>query len=404
MARLQWNHGLPLVLALGLTVALSACGNGDAAGAGAAAGGGGPPGGMPPLPVEAITLKPQKLEAGLQTVGSLRADESVVVRPEVGGRIVRINFTEGASVNAGQPLFVLDGSVQQAALNEQLANVENSRRAAERTHQLLGDKLIAQSDYDRARAAYGVDQARVASARTALAKMTMRAPFSGRIGLRQVSVGDFVTVGQDLVTLVRLDPIEVDFSVPEGALPQLENGQRIAITVDAFPADEFVGKVTAIDPVVDPNSRSAKLRAQIPNPDGRLRPGQFAQLQLDTGANSVDAVMVPEQALMQEGSQRFVWTVVAGKAKKVIVKTGVRVPGAFQVIDGVKAGDQVITAGQNKPMMSDGLPVQVLPGEGAAEASPAAANPAAAKPASAKAAEPKPADPKSAEPAPAEAK
>jgi membrane fusion protein (multidrug efflux system) len=379
MARMHWNSARrtpALALAIALVAGLAACGKGGDAAGGAGGGGGGPPGGMPPLPVEAVTLKPEKLVAGLQTVGSLRADESVVVRPEVAGRISHINFTEGAAVNAGQPLFVLDGSVQQAALNEASANLDNSRRAAARTKQLLGEKLIAQSDYDRANAAFGVDQARVASARTALGKMTLRAPFAGRIGLRSVSVGDFVTIGQDLVTLVRLDPIEVDFSIPENSLAQLKTGQRVTIGVDAFPGDEFGGTVEAIDPVVDPVSRSAKLRAQIPNPDGRLRPGQFAQLHLDTGTNTVNAVMVPEQALVQEGSQRFVWTVVAGKAKKVNVKTGVRVPGAFQVVEGLKLGDVVITAGQGKPMMADGLPVQVLPGEGGPKAPAAAGGPA----------------------------
>ncbi|GAB3359857.1 efflux RND transporter periplasmic adaptor subunit [Lysobacter tyrosinilyticus] len=371
MGRKLWVSGI----ALGMATALAGCGNGGAKGGGP----GGPPGGgMPPLPVEAVTLKAQKLAAGLQTVGSLRADESVVVRPEVAGRVARIGFTEGATVRAGQPLFILDGSTQQAALNEAAANLENSRRAAERAGELVKDKLIAQSDYDRARAAYGVDQARVASARTALTKMTLSAPFSGQVGLRNVSVGAFVTVGQDLVTLVRLDPIEVDFSVPETALSQLKNGQAISITVDAFPSDQFGGTVTAIDPVIDPNSRSAKLRAQIANPDGRLRPGQFAKLQLDTGGNTTDAVLVPEQALMQDGSQRYVWTIVDGKAKKVVIKTGVRVPGAFQVVEGLKAGDQVITAGQTKPMMNDGLPVKPMPAAGAPGAAPS--QQAAAKP------------------------
>ncbi|MGH8078182.1 MAG: efflux RND transporter periplasmic adaptor subunit [Lysobacter sp.] len=356
------------VLFSGLLIAcllgLNACGGKDEAAAGPAAGG--PPGGgMPPLPVETVTLKPQALAAGLQTVGSLRADESVVVRPEIAGRISRIHFTEGGRVSAGQPLFTLDGSLAQASLNEAVANIENSRRAAARASELSKEKLIAQADYDRARAALGVDQARVASARTALSKMTLRAPFSGQIGLREVSVGEFVNVGQDLVTLVRLDPIEVDFSVPESTLGQLKNGQKVSITVDAFPGDYFGGVVTAIDPVIDPNSRSARLRAQIVNPDSRLRPGQFAQLQLDTGGNRSDALLVPEQALMQDGDQRFVWTVVDGKAKKVVIKTGVRVPGAFQVIDGLKAGDEVITAGQTKPMMHDGLAVQPLPSSGA---------------------------------------
>lgn len=374
-SRKWWGSAIVIALA----GAAAGCGNGDKAG-GPGGPGGAPGGGMPPLPVEAVTLKTEKLAVGLQTVGSVRADESVVVRPEVPGRILRIHFTEGGQVRAGQPLFTLDGSMARAALNEAEANLVNSRRALERARQLVDQKLIAHSDYDRAQAAFGVDQARVASARTTLSKMTLSAPFSGQIGLRYVSVGDFVDVGQDLVTLVRLDPIEVDFSVPESALAQLKNGQGVGITVDAFPGEEFRGAVTAIDPVIDPNSRSAKLRAQIPNRDGRLRPGQFARLQLDTGGNATDALLVPEQALMQDGSQRYVWTIVDGKARKVIVKTGVRVPGAIQVVAGLKAGDQVITAGQTKPMMNDGLPVQPLPPGGMPSAPPGATQPSGAAP------------------------
>lgn len=351
-------------LTIAAALALTACGGKQEQGAGGA---GGPPGGMQ-LPVETVTLQPQALAGGLQTVGSLRADESVVVRPEVGGRVTRIHFTEGGRVAAGQPLFTLDGSLAQASLNEAAANLENSRRAVARAEQLSGQKLIAQSDLDKARAQFGVDQARVASARTALSKMTLRAPFSGQVGLRSVSVGEFVNVGQDLVTLVKLDPIEVDFSVPETVLTQLRNGQKIDIAVDAFPGDAFGGRVVAIDPVIDPNTRSARLRAQIPNPDFRLRPGQFAKLQLDTGTGDAQALLVPEQALMQDGDTRFVYIVVDGKAKKTTVKTGARTPGLVQVVEGLKAGDVVITAGQAKPMMHDGMAVMSLPPQGAAAA------------------------------------
>ncbi|RNF82233.1 efflux RND transporter periplasmic adaptor subunit [Lysobacter psychrotolerans] len=384
-----------LVTALMMAVAcgVTACGGGEAGPGGAAAGG--PPGGEMKLPVEVITVQPQALSAGLQTVGSLRADESVVVRPEVAGRISRIHFSEGGHISAGQPLFSLDGSIAQASLNEAMANLANTRAAAARAGQLVGDKLIARSDYDKARAALGVDEARVASARTALGKMTLVAPFAGQLGLRSVSVGEFVSVGQDLVTLVRLDPIEVDFSVPETVLAQLRSGQKVKLTVDAFPGDTFGGDVVAIDPVIDSNTRSAKLRARIPNPDGRLRPGQFARLQLDTGNDSADALLLPEQALMQDGDTRFVYTVVDGKAKKTVVRTGVRVPGKVQVVEGLKAGDMVITAGQGKPMMHDGMGVMPLPSEGAAPAASAAkpkpetpAEPAA-EPAAAAAEQPK---------------
>lgn len=365
-----------LFLTLSVALATLACSNNQAAGPAGGEGGGPPGGGMPPLPVEAVTVQLEPLAAGLQTVGSLRADEQVVVRPEVAGRIVRIHFQEGGRVAAGQALFTLDPSTAQAAYNEALANLENSRRNAARAGELARQKLVAQADYDRARAQLEVDQARAASARTALAKMTLRAPFSGQVGLREVSVGEFVNVGDALVTLVRLDPIEVDFSVPESALAQLRAGQAITVTVDAFPGDRFGGEVVAIDPVVDPNTRSVRLRARIANPDGRLHPGQFAQLQLQSGG-AQRGLLIPEQALLQQGEERYVFTIVDGKAKRTAIKTGVRVPGKVQVVEGLKPGDTVITAGQTKPMMGDGLPVQPMPAPGAAPA--AAGKPPAAK-------------------------
>ena len=150
-------------------------------------------------------------------------------------------------------------------------------------------------------------------------------------------------------------------------------GQSISITVDAFPGETFGGKVVAIAPVIDPNSRSVQLRAQIANPDARLRPGQFAKLTLDTSTGG-DAILVPEQALMQEGETRFVFTVVDGKAVRTEVTTGRRVPGKVQVLEGLQAGDVVIVAGQGKPMMQDGMPVMVMSAEGAgAPAAPDAA-------------------------------
>ena len=360
----------PLLITAALAFGLAACSDEpDAAAAGA---GGGPPGGMQ-LPVEAVTVEPQPLEGGLETVGSLRADESVVVSPEVAGRITRIHFREGGRVNAGDPLFSLDSDTARAALAEAQANLANSRSAAARGAQLIDEQLIARSDYDTLRAQQGVDQARVASARAALSKMTLRAPFSGQVGLREVSVGDFVSPGQELVTVVRTDPIEVDFSVPETELARLRPGQNLQLQVDAFPGETFGGEVVAIDPSIDVDSRSIRVRARIANPDGRLRPGQFARLQLQSRGDAT-ALLVPEQALMQQGEERFVYTVVDGKAKRVVVQTGVRVPGMIEVTSGLQAGDVVITAGQAKPMMFEGAGVMVVPtGEGDSQPPPAGA-------------------------------
>jgi membrane fusion protein (multidrug efflux system) len=353
---------LSTVLLSASLLVLTACGKDDPA---AAAGGGGPPGGMPPLPVEVAKIQPQPIPGGLSTVGSLRADETVVVRPEVAGRIERIHFEEGGNVAAGQALFTLDESLARAALNEARANLAIAQSAHARASRLNKERLIAGADYDRTVAQLAVEQARVNSANASLGKLSLRAPFSGRVGLRNVAVGDVVSAGQDLVTLVRLDPMEIDFSLPESALAQLKVGQSVQATVDAFPGENFSAVVVAIDPVVDPQSRSAHLRARIDNPDGRLRPGQFAQLRLDTGTGDATALLVPEQALLQQGSERYVFTVVDGKAKRTVVTTGQRVPGMIQVLTGLKAGDTVITAGQSKPMMGDGLPVAPIPAQGA---------------------------------------
>ncbi|MDQ3493937.1 MAG: efflux RND transporter periplasmic adaptor subunit, partial [Pseudomonadota bacterium] len=257
------------------------------------------------------------------------------------------------------------------------ANLANSRSAAARAGELVGERLIARADYDNVHARRAVDEARVASARTALGKMSLRAPFAGQIGLRSVSVGEYVNAGQELVTLVRLDPIQVDFSLPETALASLRTGQAIRVEVDAYPGELFGGEVVAIDPVIDPVSRSVRLRAQVANPDFKLRPGQFARVLLQP-RGAQQALLVPEQALMQTGDERFVYTVVDGKARRSVVQTGTRVPGKVEVRSGLSPGDVVITAGQGKPMMSDGMAVQVLAGGDGEATGASAAQPAPA--------------------------
>ncbi len=343
----------------------------------AAGGGGGPPGGMM-LPVEAVTVKPEPLGRGFSTVGTLRADEAIVVRPEIAGRVVKIHFTEGQRVKAGAVLFSLDSSVQRAALREAQANLENARRSATRSEELSKGDLISRSELENAQAQLSVAEARVASARAQLDKTSLIAPFDGVVGLREVSVGAYVNFGLALVNLVRLDPMEVDFSLPESDLGLVKAGQPITVTVDALRGETFKGEVTAIDPMMDITSRSAKLRAQIDNDDYKLRPGLFARIVLGTDSDAT-ALLVPEQALLQQGETRFVYTIVDGKAKRTEVKTGKRVPGKLEIVQGLKAGDQVITAGQGKPMMNDGMPVVVVPGAGGAQggAPPAGGQPAA---------------------------
>ena len=292
------RHALAAAAFTALLLSLAACSGGDAPDT--SEGAGGPPGGMA-LPVEAVTVKAEPLQAGITTVGTLRADESVVIRPEINGRLVAVHFEEGQRVAQGARLFSMDASVTEADLREAQANYENARRGNERATDLGARQLLSRSDVDTARAQLGVTQARVASARAQLEKTTIVAPFNGVIGLREVSVGEVLSPGQALVNLVRLDPMEVDFSLPEGELASVAAGQPVRLTVDAFPGQAFTGEVMAIEPVIDVNSRSAKVRARVPNPDYLLRPGLFARVTLEVGDAGASAIVIPEQALLQVG-------------------------------------------------------------------------------------------------------
>jgi membrane fusion protein (multidrug efflux system) len=316
---------------------------------------GGPPGGaMPPTQVETIKVAAHPLVNQFETVGTLRAQESAVIRPEIDGKVVAINFADGQSVGAGTSLFVLDPSLAQADLNEANTNLVNSRRAAARARELASKQLIARADLDKASAEFGVDQARATSARTRLDKTRIRAPFAGVVGLRQISVGDYVKAGDALVDLVRMDPIEVDLKAPEVVLSTLATGQKINLLVDAFPSRTFTGEIVAIAPTVDLGGRSVLLRARLANSDGVLRPGMSARVQIELGMNP-NALLIPEQAIWPNGDQKMVYVVRDGKAKLLPVTLGARQPGTVEVVSGLNAGDEVIVSGQLK--LFDGAPV-----------------------------------------------
>jgi len=331
-------------------------------------GAGGPPGGeMPPTQVETVRVALSSLANQFETVGSLRAQESAVIRPEIDGKITAINFTDGQHVVAGSLLFSLDSALTQADLNEANANLENSRRANARASELAGKQLIARSDLDKTKADLGVDQARAASARTRLDKTQIRAPFDGVVGLREVSVGDYVKSGDALVDLVRMDPIEVDLRAPETVLSSLALGQKINLGVDSIPGQIFAGAIVAIAPTVDLGGRSVLLRARLANSEGKLRPGMSARVQIVLGTNP-NALMVPEQAIWPNGDEKMVYVVKDGVAKLVPVTLGVRQPGLVEVVTGLKAGDEVVTAGQLK--LFDGAKVMTAAAKpGAAPAS-----------------------------------
>ncbi|HET7843264.1 MAG TPA: efflux RND transporter periplasmic adaptor subunit [Xanthomonadales bacterium] len=334
---------------------------------------GGPGGGkMPPTAVETVQLAPQSLSRSISAVGTLRANESVVVRPELAGKIEKVHFEEGQRVEQGAPLFTLDASLVRAEVREWEANVGKSERDATRAQELSSKRLIAQQDLDAKKSELAVNQARLSSAKTRLAKTVITAPFAGVVGLRQVSAGEYVEAGQALVDLVQLDPLKLEFRVPEIHLGKIAAGQAVAVELDAFPGEKFPGVVYAVDAMVDPQARNVALRATLDNDDGRLRPGLFARVSLELGSRD-DALLVPEQALWPQGDKQFVYVVKEGKADLVEVTTGTRENGKVEIVKGLAPGATVITAGQLK--IGPGSPVQSVPAPGAA---PAKAPPAAA--------------------------
>lgn len=323
--------------------------------AGSAQGAGGP---APATPVEGVQLAAEVLERRIEAVGSLRANEAVMVRPEVAGRVASVRFNEGEAVKAGQALVALDTEIQSAELQRAEANLKLADVEFTRMNELLRRKAGSRTDYDKALSQREAFQADLALAKAKLAKMTVHAPFDGVLGLRQISVGDYISAGQDLVGIVDLDPIKVDFRVPEVYLDLVKPGQRLAVTVDALPGKSFEGELYAIDPQLDVNGRAIVLRARAANPDGVLKPGLFARVQLIVERRDA-ALLVPEEALLPNpDGTTAVFKVVDGKVASVPVKTGLRQAAKVEVVDGLAAGDTVITAGQMK--VHPGMAVQVL--------------------------------------------
>jgi len=313
------------------------------------------------VPVMAEPVQVDTVVRSAQVVGSLRANEAIVVRPETGGRIEQIHFNEGQPVRRGDPLFSIEASIYEAEVEQAEARLNLSRTSSQRITSLRQQGLSTEQERDQIAAELRVTQAALVLARARLAKMKITAPFDGVVGLRQVSVGDYVSAGDDMVDLLDLNPIKVDFRVPEIYLPEVTTGQAIEVKVDAFPGEIFRGEVYAIDPQVDVSGRSLVLRARIDNSDSRLQAGLFARVDLIL-ARHENALLIPEDALVPQGDSQFVFRIVDGKALMTRVVIGQRSGTLVEITSGLTASDQVVTAGQLK--IRDGTAVNPLPPAG----------------------------------------
>ena len=320
-----------------------------------------PPAASAPAPVSApvvqvAPVRSMAISRQVSAVGSLRSQDSVILRPEITGRIAEINIDEGGQVAKGQVVIRLDDTVARAQLQQAEANLSlaasQNRRAAELTKQ----GFISKQARDEALSQLRVQQAAVALAKAQLEKTAILAPFDGMIGLRNVSVGDYVSPGTDLVPIDSIDPLQVDFRIPEQYLSQVQPGLSLTLSFDALPGVTRQGRVGAISPQVDVGGRSILLRANVPNQDGTLRPGMFARVQLqfsdDTG------LVVPEAAIFSSGDEQYVYKLDGERVQRIAVKIIQRREGQVEVSGPLAETDQVVVAGLQK--ISDGAAVRVL--------------------------------------------
>jgi len=337
--------------------------------------GGGAPGGFA-SPVETVRVLAADLALDASAVGSLRSNESVVLRPETAGRISSINFKDGSAVARGALLVGLDSATQSAEFDQARANLGLAQVNLKRTRELFEKKFVSQQALDNTEAGLKVQEAALALAQARLDKMRIKAPFSGVVGIRNVSVGDYVKEGQELINLEDISTLKIDFRLPEAYLGQLKPGQTIEVSSDALPGQKFEAVLDAVNPLLDTGGRAIAARAHLSNADGRLRPGMFVRVRLIFEQRS-KVLLVPEQAIVPDTKTPFVFVVQDGKAMRVPVKTGLRRNAQVEIVEGLKADDEVVTAGQMK--LRDGAPVMAVGGQ----ATPLAAASTADKPANA---------------------
>lgn len=320
------------------------------------------PGG--PATVEVGKAEAMTLEEDAQAVGSLRARQGVMVRPEVSGRIVQLGFKDGQPVRRGQLLVQLDDSLQRAQLQQSQAQAGIASTQLKRNQELVAENFVSQSAVDQSAAALEVAQAQVALSRAQLQRLRILAPFNGVAGIRQVNVGDYVKDGADIVNLEDLGALWVDFRLPERFSANVKPGQGVQITLDALPGQRYSGQVEALDSLLDANGRSLLVRARVDNPAGALRSGMFARTRI-VFATRANAVVVPEEALVPQGGKQYLFKVVDGAngtpvAQRIEAKLGLRLTGKVEILEGVAAGDRVVTAGQASLGRGDGRALRVV--------------------------------------------
>ena len=318
-----------------------------------------------PRPVPAVAVADAKVEnwqARIAAIGTFRAVQGIDISPQVGGVVRAIDIESGQDVQKGQLLVQIDDSVEQADLKSNLATLRNAELALERQRQLIAGGSTATAQVDSALAARDSAAAAADRTRALIAQKALTAPFAGRLGLRKIDAGQYVQPGTSIVTLQQLNPIDVDFPVPEQDISRVAVGQPLEISVDAYDGKIFVGKVTSVDARVSIESRTILVRAQVGNADGELRPGMFANVALLVG-KGVDVVTLPRTSITYSlyGDTVFVVKPAPAPAnatqpsadqplivERRVVKTGDTRGARVSIAEGVSAGERIVTEGQLK--------------------------------------------------------
>lgn len=325
----------------------------------------------PPVSVAVATASARSWQNLLPAVGSLKALQGVDLSLEVAGTVRSLQFESGQRVKAGQPLLLLDSEVETALLGTAQADLGLAQVDYGRGSQLVGDRAISRGEFDRLSAQLLKNKATVAQLKASLAKKSILAPFSGTIGIRRVDVGDYLASGTVIATLQDLSGLYVDFYVAEQAVPKLSVGQSVQVNVAAYPGEHFTGRISAINPKVEDSTRNVLVRATLPNPQARLLPGMFANLQVLLPAPRTE-VVVPESAVTYTlyGDSLYVVTQkkaedgavqmdTEGKplliAERRGIQTGERRDGMVVVSKGLVAGEQVVSGGQLKLVNGAGI-------------------------------------------------
>lgn len=326
--------------------------------------GGKPPGGGFAVQAVVMEARVQPVTESLSLVGTVTANEMVEIKSETDGTVEEILFSEGQNVKSGELLLRLDDVKLAATVSEAEANFKLTSTTYERNKQLLRDKLISQQEFDQAAAQYQGSQASLDLKRRQLRDTKIVAPFKGVVGARQISPGQVISKNSTLTWLVDLDPVKVEVNIPERYLSQLAVGQTIDFSVAAFPNDRFKGEVYFISPQLDAATRTALIKARIPNPGHKLKGGMFASLALNLQLRDA-AIVIPEPALVSNGEMDYVFIVdEKGTAQMRPVKLGLRMAGKAEVISGLKPGDKVVVEGVQK--IFPGAPVKPAPEAAAA--------------------------------------